>query len=152
MIVARDKQRRFRCANRIHRCGYWIVGLSFICVTAICRDLAFGLEPGSIPPAAKREVDFIKDIQPLLREKCHKCHGSSRHESGLRLDRRDDALNGGDSGPAFVAGKSAESLLIKYVAGVDSDVVMPPEGDKLSDEQIGLLRAWIDQGAKWPKE
>ena len=110
------------------------------------------MEPGRIPPVAKRTVDFVKDIQPLFRETCHKCHGSSRKEAGLRLDRRDDAFNGGDSGPLFVVGKSAESLLIKYVAGVDPDVVMPPEGDKLSDEQIGLIRAWIDQGAKWPKD
>lgn len=67
----------------------------------------------------------------------------------MRLDRKDDALNGGDSGPAFVVGKSGDSVLIKYVAAVDPDVVMPPEGDRLSDEAIGLLRAWIDQGAKW---
>jgi mono/diheme cytochrome c family protein len=119
-------------------------------VLMVERD-AIGVDPGAIPPAAKRAVDFVKDIQPLFQEKCHKCHGASRHEAGLRLDRRDDALNGGDSGPAFVAGKSGESLLIKYVAGVDPDVVMPPEGEKLSDEQIGLLRAWIDQGAKWPE-
>lgn len=111
-----------------------------------------GAEIVAIPPAAKRDIDFIKDVQPLLREHCFKCHGSSRQEGGLRLDRRDDALNGGDGGPVFVAGKSEESKLIKYVAAVDPDVVMPPEGDKLSDEQIGLLRAWIDQGAKWPKD
>lgn len=109
-------------------------------------------EPGKIPPVAKKDVDFVKEIQPLFRDTCHKCHGSSRKEAGLRLDRRDDALNGGDSGPLFVVGKSAESLLIKYVAGVDPDVVMPPEGERLSDEQIGLIRAWIDQGAKWPKD
>lgn len=106
----------------------------------------------AIPPAAKREVDFNKDVQPLFKDHCYKCHGSSRQEAGLRLDRRDDALNGGDGGPIFVVGKSEESKLIKYVAAVDPDVVMPPEGDKLSDEQIGLLRAWIDQGAKWPKD
>ena len=108
-------------------------------------------ESRALPPAAKRAVDFAKDIKPLFRDTCYKCHGASKKEAGLRLDRRDDALNGGDGGPAFVAGKSAESLLIKYVAGVDPDVVMPPEGDKLTDDQIGLLRAWIDQGAKWPE-
>jgi mono/diheme cytochrome c family protein len=113
----------------------------------VCR----AVEAGKIPPPAKRAVDFAKDIQPLFKDKCYKCHGSSRQEAGLRLDRRDDALNGGDSGPMFVSGKSAESRLIQYVAGVDPDVVMPPEGDKLSDEEIGLLRAWIDQGAKWPE-
>lgn len=108
-------------------------------------------ESDSLPPPAKRVVEFAKEIKPMFRDTCYKCHGASRKESGLRLDRRDDALNGGDGGPAFVAGKSAESLLIKYVAGVDPDVVMPPEGDRLTDEQIGLLRAWIDQGAKWPE-
>lgn len=106
-------------------------------------------EPKALPPAAKRSVTFAKDIEPIFKESCHKCHGQSRQEAGLRLDRKDDALNGGDSGPAFVVGKSGESLLIKYVAAVDPDVVMPPEGDRLSDGSIGLLRAWIDQGAKW---
>lgn len=108
-------------------------------------------ESKPIPPAAKRTVSFTKDIEPLFKESCHKCHGPSRQEAGLRLDRKDDALNGGDSGPAFVVGKSADSILIKYVSAVDADVVMPPEGDRLSDESIGLLRAWIDQGAKWPE-
>lgn len=49
-------------------------------------------------------------------------------------------------------GKSADSLLIKYVAGVDPELVMPPDGDKLTKEEVGLLRAWIDQGAKWPRD
>lgn len=118
---------------------------------ALVQLEAQGVDAGKIPPAAKKAVDFKKDIQPLFKDKCYKCHGAARQESGLRLDRRDDALNGGDSGPAFVSGKSEESRLIKYVAGVDPDVVMPPEGDKLTDDEIGLLRAWIDQGAKWPE-
>jgi mono/diheme cytochrome c family protein len=113
---------------------------------------AFGADSGPIPPATKRNVDFAKDIRPLFRQHCYKCHGTTRQEAGLRLDRRDDGLNGGDSGPLFVVGKSSESILIKYVAGVDPDVVMPPEGDKLSDEQIGLLRGWIDQGGTWPPD
>lgn len=105
-----------------------------------------------IPPASKKKIVFTKDIQPLLKEHCYRCHGPSKSEARLRLDRKDDALNGGDSGPAFQAGKSEESLLIKMVAGVDPDVLMPPEGEKLTDDQIGLLRAWIDQGIDWPKE
>ncbi len=123
------------------------IGLSMALIQTV-----WGTGMAAIPPAAKRDVDFTKDVQPLFKEHCYKCHGSSRQEGGLRLDRRDDALNGGDGGPVFAAGKSEESKLIKYVAAVDPDVVMPPEGDKLSDEQIGLLRAWIDQGAKWPKD
>lgn len=118
-------------------------------VTTFTVAVAFSAEP-SLPAATKKKVDFVREIKPLLVTHCHKCHGASKREGGLRLDRRDDALNGGDSGPAFVSGKSAESRIIKYVAGVDPDVLMPPEGDKLTDEQIGLLRGWIDQGADWP--
>ena len=121
-------------------------------VVLVVVTAAQAAEPAALPPATKKKVDFVADIKPLLTMHCHKCHGASKQEGGLRLDRRDEALNGGDSGPAFVSGKSAESLLIKYVAGVDPDVLMPPEGDRLSDEQIGLLRGWIDQGADWPKD
>lgn len=130
--------------------GFAVAGI--LAAVTLLTGHAWGMQSAVIPPAAKREVDFAKDVQPLFKEHCHKCHGSARQEAGLRLDRRDDALNGGDGGPIFVAGKSAESKLIKYVAAVDPDVVMPPEGERLSDEQIGLLRAWIDQGAKWPKD
>jgi len=122
------------------------------CLSWLACTTASTAEPSAIPPAAKRNVDFKKDIQPLLMTHCHTCHGATKREGGLRLDRREEALNGGDSGPTFVSGKSAESLLIKYVAGVDPDILMPPEGERLTDEQIGLLRGWIDQGADWPKE
>jgi hypothetical protein len=72
---------------------------------------------------------------------------------GLRLDRRADALRGGESGvPAIVPGNSAQSLLIRYIAGLDPKVVMPPSGPRLSAEQVGMLRAWIDRGADWPGE
>ncbi len=128
-------------------------GAALVAVVGFLAGTAASVaEPPALPPATKKKVDFVTDIKPLLTTHCHKCHGPSKQEGGLRLDRRDEALNGGDSGPAFVSGKSAESLLIKYVAGVDPDVLMPPEGDKFSDEQIGLLRGWIDQGVDWPKD
>ena len=139
-MFSRDQQ-------RINWC--FLSELTAISVVTISAAVAFSAEP-TLPAATKKKVDFIREIKPLLVTHCHKCHGASKREGGLRLDRRDDALNGGDSGPAFVIGKSAESRIIKYVAGVDPDVLMPPEGDKLTDEQIGLLRGWIDQGADWP--
>ncbi len=107
-----------------------------------------------LPPAAKANVDFARDIRPLFESRCWKCHGETKHESGLSLHRRDAAQGGGDSGKEFEPGKSAESRLIRYVSGLDSDTVMPPdgEGERLTAEQVGLLRAWIDQGAKWPAE
>jgi hypothetical protein len=59
-------------------------------------------------------------------------------------------MQGGDEGKVIVAGKSAESRLIQLVAGTEPDKIMPPKGEPLSAGQIGLLRAWIDQGANWP--
>ena len=135
-----------------HRRFFLLSALLAAVATFLLRTASAVAEPPALPPATKKKVDFVRDIKPLLTTHCHKCHGASKQEGGLRLDRREEALNGGDSGPAFVANKSAESLLIKYVAGVDPDVLMPPEGDKLTDEQIGLLRGWIDQGADWPKD
>src|SRR4029077_6886663 len=56
------------------------------------------------------------------------------------------------SGPAIVPGHSAESRMIHLVAGLEKNLVMPKKGERLTPEQIGLLRAWIDQGARWPEE
>ncbi len=72
--------------------------------------------------------------------------------SSLRLDNRRDALAGGNTGPVIKPGNSAGSRLIQMVAGIEEGKIMPPAGDPLSKEQIGLLRAWIDQGAEWPEE
>ncbi len=103
-----------------------------------------------LPPASQREVDFAGDVQPLLQKHCAACHGQEKQESGLRLDMRDAALLGGDSGKAILAGESANSRLIQYVSGVDPDHLMPPEGPTLTRDEIGVLRAWIDRGANWP--
>src|SRR5207253_11234061 len=95
---------------------------------------------------AQPKVDYEKDVQPILAQKCHSCHGEDVQQSGLRLDRRQNALRGGDYGPVIVPGKSAESKLIRRVVNGDGGLQMPPTGP-LSDEEIGILRAWIDQGA-----
>ena len=119
-------------------------------VLIIARPLA-SLTAAEIPPAAAQSVDFAKDIQPLLEKRCYECHDGRKHKGGIRLDRRADVFRGGDSGkPAVLPRKSAESHLIQLVAGLDPDEIMPPKGEPLTPEQIGLLRAWIDQGAIWP--
>src|SRR5262249_20979102 len=105
-----------------------------------------------LPPAATTRVDFARDIRPILAKSCYSCHGPEKQKSGLRLDRKADALAGGDSGALFEAGKSDESLLIEKVAALDPDSVMPPKGERLSSEQGGLRRAWIDQGGSWPDD
>jgi mono/diheme cytochrome c family protein len=107
----------------------------------------------ALPPPAQKQVDYARDIQPILASRCYRCHGQEGQEGGLRLHRKAAALAGGDSGAALVAGKSAESLLIQYVTGLnDNETIMPPEGEgeRLTTEQVALLRAWIDQGIAWP--
>ena len=106
----------------------------------------------TLPPPAERTVDFETDIRPLFALHCDSCHGAKKQLSGFRLDREGEALRGGDNGRAFTPGQSADSLLVKYIAGLDPDILMPPEGDLLSDTQVGLIRAWIDQGAKWGQD
>ncbi len=105
-----------------------------------------------LPPAATETVDFAKQIQPIFEQRCVGCHGPNQQFNGLRLDRKADALKGGASGPVILPGDSANSRLIHLVAGYQVKVVMPPTGDPLTAQQVGLLRAWIDQGANWPDD
>src|SRR5437867_3066179 len=110
------------------------------------------VDVSKLPPSASRKIDFVKDIQPIFANHCYECHGPKKQEHDLRLDQKTTATRGGESGPAFVAGKSAQSRLIQAVAGLETDLArMPKKRDPLSAEQIGLLRAWIDQGADWPE-
>src|SRR6266567_2828714 len=106
-------------------------------------------QAAQLPPAVKRPVNFSKEIKPIFEASCIKCHGRGRVKGGFRLDTRETLLKGGDSGPAIVPGKSAESLLIALVQGLEPENVMPQKGSKLTPDQIGVLRGWIDQGALW---
>src|SRR5271170_6817745 len=101
--------------------------------------------------AAENKVDFEKQVQPLLSERCYGCHGPDVQQSGLRLDKRQNAMRGGDYGPVIIPGKSAESKLIRRIVDGDGALQMPPTGP-LSAEEINLLRAWIDQGADYRME
>ena len=99
------------------------------------------------------EVDFVRDVKPLLAARCTKCHGPEKQENGLRRDAGAAVLRGGDSGPSVAAGKPDESLLIQAVTG-KSDVIskMPPKGEPLTDQQIAILRRWIAAGAVAPAD
>lgn len=108
------------------------------------------LEKSDIPPAYDGPVDFVRDIQPIFSNNCYSCHGPEKQQNELRLDVKAVALRGGMSGEAISPGDSAGSLLIQYVSGIPEDMRMPQKGEPLSAREIGLLRAWIDQGAHWP--
>jgi len=103
----------------------------------------------ALPPPAAGPVVFARDIKPIFDRSCIKCHGRGRSKGGFQLDTGDTLLKGGDSGPVVLKGKSDDSLLIELVAGVNPDNIMPKKGSRLTAEQVGLLRAWIDQGLSW---
>ncbi len=111
-----------------------------------------GASAAELPPPAQVKIDFARDIQPIFERSCLSCHGPNRPKSGFRLDNRDSALRGGDNGRAILPGNSTNSPLILMVAGLHEDIErMPPKGkgDPHTQEEIALLRAWIDQGAEW---
>src|SRR6266705_4200608 len=113
------------------------------------------VDVSKIPPAATaKDVTYAKDIKPIFEKSCIKCHGSEKQKGKLRLDSLEAALKGGQDGKVIEPGNSAESMLVHNVAHIgDEDDFMPPPDNKdkippLTKEQIGLIRAWIDQGAK----
>ena len=103
----------------------------------------------AIPPASTKKVAFTSDIKPILTAKCYGCHGNGARQGGLTLDSRDKLLQGGTSGPAAIAGNSAQSRLIQYASGLIPGKIMPPNGARLTAGEIGILRTWIDQGMKF---
>lgn len=118
-----------------------------------CSEKAESAPPaGVIPPATQREgITFVADIKPIFDAACVECHGGEKQKGGLRLDSREATLQGGDEGVIFQIGRSADSALVHSIARVgEEDYWMPPidKGEPLSLEQIALVRAWIDQGAK----
>ncbi|HEY2839258.1 MAG TPA: PSD1 and planctomycete cytochrome C domain-containing protein [Pirellulales bacterium] len=124
--------------------------VAFLGLFSGAPSAARGNEPPELPPAADVKVDFARDVKPLLAAKCYSCHGADEAKGGLQLHRRADAFDGGEGGAVITPGRSAESRLIRYVAGIEAGYEMPPDGEPLTAAQIALLRAWIDQGAMWP--
>jgi mono/diheme cytochrome c family protein len=96
--------------------------------------------------------DYVKDVRPILAKHCYECHGPDAQKSGLRLDTVAAAKEGGYNGPAVVAGSSGESLIVAAVTGAGDIEKMPPERPPLSEAEIAVLRAWIDQGAAAPAD
>ncbi|QDT03703.1 Planctomycete cytochrome C [Rubripirellula lacrimiformis] len=125
-------------------------GIAFAQDTGVTAENSAAAQP---PTTGSNPVDFVRQIQPILRENCYECHAGTTEEGGLNLGIQAKTILGGDSEAAIVPGVSDDSLLIELVSGGDEDRMMPPDGNKpLTEQQIGLLRAWIDQGAHWPDD
>jgi len=153
--------------------GFWIIlpamlTKSFIrifvssCVLAAAYAFAQDkdkapIDPKLLPPAStKQGVTYAADIQPIFQKSCYPCHSvkNPKPKGKLRLDSLDAVLKGGEDGLVLVPGDSAKSVMVAQVSHAgDPDDYMPPPKNKdhiqpLTKEQIGLIRAWIDQGAK----
>ena len=105
------------------------------------------------PPAKKQGVTYAKDINPLIEKSCLQCHSGDRPKSRYDMGTLEGVIKGGREAKAVKPGKSVESVIVHYVADLVPEYEMPPLSKRedfpaFKKEQIALLRAWIDQGAK----
>ncbi|MBX3437410.1 MAG: PSD1 domain-containing protein [Planctomycetaceae bacterium] len=119
-----------------------------VLIGTVCAATALGADPPSDQVIAGREAFFEAKIRPILIAHCTECHGEKKQESGLRVDTRAALSKGGDSGPALRDDQPMESLLLEVI-NYNGDIQMPPR-QKLSDEDIALLTAWVRDGAAFP--
>jgi mono/diheme cytochrome c family protein len=134
-----------------------------VCVTVSLALGHFGAQAAEkqavdlskIPPASpKTGVTYGTDIKPIFDKSCTTCHGAEKHKGRLRLDGLEGVLKGGEDGKVVVPGNGAGSMLVQNIAHAgDPEAYMPPPKNKaniqpLTKDQIALIRAWIDQGAK----
>jgi hypothetical protein len=126
-----------------------------ISALGLCGIQAKEIDTSKLPPPSPQQgVTYEKDIRPIFENSCVKCHSGEKPKGKLRLDSLANVLKGGTDGKVVEPGNSAKSMMIINVAHLgDKDDYMPPPKNKLkikplTTEQISLLRAWIDQGAK----
>lgn len=105
------------------------------------------------PMAMGAEIDFYRDIYPVLKANCISCHNKTTTKGGLNMESPELMRKGGETGPGVIAGKSAESLVVQAASHQDPDLLMPPKNNKsgavdLKPDEVALLKSWIDQGAK----
>ena len=115
----------------------------------VLPTLLLGLFPVAV---ASAQDDFVRSVQPILQKHCVRCHGPANQKAGLRLDTATTALAGNDAGKVIVPGKSADSRLVKALAGAKDVPLMPPAvRPRMKPEEIATIRRWIDAGAVAPK-
>jgi len=127
---------------------------TFVLTTVVSAEDA--TPAATLPPAAsKTGVTYATDIKPIFDASCVKCHSGDRPKARLKMDSLEGVLKGNKDGKIVTPGDSANSVMIKAVAHLTKEPEgwMPPLNNKagikpLTPEEIGLIRAWIDQGAK----
>ncbi len=134
---------------RIGSAAIAVLGLSLLGAAGADKK---NVDVTKLPPAAEaKDLTYDKDIKPIFQKSCFKCHGEEKQKGKLRVDSLQAVLKGGEDGKVVEPGNSAKSVLVHNVARIgDEDDWMPPtdKGEPLNKAQVGLIRAWIDQGAK----
>jgi mono/diheme cytochrome c family protein len=108
---------------------------------------------GALVGQTPRKIYLAKDVQSIFQAYCVSCHGPSQQMAGFRIDQRRYAMPNrvGANGARIVPGDSGRSRLYQKIVGNGGGLRMPPTGT-LSQEQIGNIKAWIEQNAEWPDE
>ena len=120
--------------------------------TPLLGSIAFAAIPALADDAQRVAATFFeKEVRPVLVTRCFECHSDTKQKGGLRVDHIGYLKEGGDTGPALVAGKPEESALVEAVHYANEDFQMPPK-KKLPDAEIAILEKWIRMGAPWPEE
>lgn len=134
-----------------------ILGGLVCCASLFAAEIDVSKLP---PPSTRTNITFVSDIKPLFEQSCIRCHGGDRGRGGIKLDTRENVIKGGREGTLFEVGKSEKSSLVIAISMLDPKSAMPPmprnqkpdsppSGPKpLTAAEVGLVRAWIDQGAK----
>ncbi|QDT65176.1 PSD1 and planctomycete cytochrome C domain-containing protein [Calycomorphotria hydatis] len=126
--------------------------MNHTCITGIVTSIVL-IFSANITNADEVSVDYAKIIEPILRTHCYECHGPESREGGVRLSNRRDAFLPGDSEEVVIRPSHAkDSLLIQRVLSTDEFEQMPPEGERLTADEITALTQWINAGAKWPEQ
>jgi mono/diheme cytochrome c family protein len=142
--------------NRIGKAAGVLSAAVFL-APALFADIVGMPAPPPVLPAqtvSPGDLQFFEaKIRPVLSDRCYKCHSrdADKIKGGLMLDTREGMLHGGDTGPAITPGKPEDSLLVDAISYKDPDLQMPPKGDKLTDDQVADLTAWIRMGAPDPR-
>ncbi len=98
------------------------------------------------------DADYVRDVKPIFKNHCQSCHGPVKQKGGLRLDSGSLILQGGKSGDALVPNSPDHSEILARILSSDESEQMPPEGARLTSEQVELIRKWIEQGAPFPRD
>ena len=130
--------------------GFWALFAGCLLATERSPAGEEPADPGGGCPLNGGELDFVRDVEPVLAKRCYACHGPDQQEGRLRLDARAAVFAGGVGGPAIIPGNVDESPIVRRIAGLDGLDRMPLDLEPLSEQETATLRKWIEQGAQWP--